>query len=74
MTTGTPANPHYACGWEVNSVPNRWHNGSLPGTLTNMVRTKSGLCWAVFANTRIGTLDLDAMMWRIVKSVPEWRA
>jgi CubicO group peptidase (beta-lactamase class C family) len=29
MTTATTANPHYACGWSVNSAPNWWHTGSL---------------------------------------------
>lgn len=74
MTTGTAANPRYACGWLVNNVPNWWHGGSLPGTLTNMVRTASGLCWAAFTNTRMAKLDLDAMMWKMVKCVPAWRA
>jgi CubicO group peptidase (beta-lactamase class C family) len=74
MTTGTTANPHYACGWAVNKVPNWWHTGSLPGTLTIMVRTASGLCWAAFTNTRVGGLNLDEMMWRMVTEVPAWKA
>ncbi|HEX3799817.1 MAG TPA: serine hydrolase domain-containing protein [Verrucomicrobiae bacterium] len=74
MTTGSTANPHYACGWAVNSVPNWWHSGSLPGTLSIMVRTASGLCWAALTNTRTSQLDLDAMMWKMVKAVPAWRA
>jgi CubicO group peptidase (beta-lactamase class C family) len=74
MTTATNANPHYACGWCVNSIPNWWHGGSLPGTLSIMVRTSSGLCWAAFTNTRATGLDLDEMMWQVVKTVPQWRA
>jgi CubicO group peptidase (beta-lactamase class C family) len=74
MTTATAANPHYACGWSVNAIPNWWHTGSLPGTLTIMVRTGSGLCWAAFANTRANGLNLDEMMWKMVKAVPAWRA
>jgi CubicO group peptidase (beta-lactamase class C family) len=74
MTTGTAANPHYACGWCVNDAPNWWHGGSLPGTLTVMVRTASGLCWAAFTNTRVNGFDLDRMMWKMVKAVPTWRA
>jgi CubicO group peptidase (beta-lactamase class C family) len=74
MTTGTQANPHYACGWCVNQIPNWWHTGSLPGTLTVMVRTGSGLCWAAFTNTRVEGIDLDAMMWRVVQCVPAWHA
>jgi CubicO group peptidase (beta-lactamase class C family) len=74
MTTATAQNPNYACGWCVNRIPNWWHTGSLPGTLTVMVRTGSGLCWAAFANRRVEGLNLDEMMWKIVKCVPAWRA
>lgn len=77
MTTPIAANQGFAHGWAVNSLGNWWHNGSLPGTTTIMVRTKSGLCWATLTNTptpdsKIG-LDLDKMMWKpkpaIVKGV-----
>ena len=74
MTTASTANPHYACGWCVNEVPNWWHTGSLPGSLAIMVRTASGLCWAALANTRVSGLELDGMMWQVVKSVPAWNA
>jgi CubicO group peptidase (beta-lactamase class C family) len=74
MTTASPANPNYACGWCVNHIPNWWHTGSLPGTLTIMVRTNSGLCWAAFTNTRAEGLNLDDMMWKMVKAVPAWQA
>jgi CubicO group peptidase (beta-lactamase class C family) len=74
MTTGSTANPDYACGWSVNHIPNWWHGGSLPGTLTIMVRTASGLCWAAFTNTRANGLNLDEMMWKMVKAVPAWKA
>jgi hypothetical protein len=74
MTTGTTANPNYACGWSINRIPNWWHGGSLPGTLTIMVRTATGLCWAAFTNTRTDRINLDDMMWKMVKAVPAWRA
>jgi len=74
MTAGTSANPHYACGWNVNSVPNWWHGGSLPGTQSIMVRTASGLCWAAFTNTHAEGLNLDGMMWEMAKAVPAWKA
>lgn len=74
MTTGSAADPGYACGWAVNKIPNWWHGGSLPGTLTIMVRTASGLCWAAFANTRGDKLNLDQMMWKMARSVPAWRS
>lgn len=74
MTTASAVNSGYACGWCVNDIPNWWHSGSLPGTLTIMVRTRSGLCWAAFTNTRVEGLNLDEMMWRVVRCVPAWHA
>ncbi|MDZ4286954.1 MAG: serine hydrolase domain-containing protein [Prosthecobacter sp.] len=83
MTTGSSANPGYACGWSVNGQPNWWHNGSLPGTSTIVVRTASGMCWAAFANSRFKEAEapgkntgamLDRMMWRMARAVPAWRA
>jgi CubicO group peptidase (beta-lactamase class C family) len=74
MTTPTMANPHYACGWNVNTVPNWWHTGGMQGTTTLLVRTASGLCWSAFTNTNRAGLDLDGMMWQMVKAVPAWQA
>lgn len=57
----------YARGWNVNKVPNWWHNGSLPGTTTIMVHTAKGLCWAGLLNGRkegLG-LALDKLMWQM---------
>lgn len=76
MTTNSAANKGYACGWCVNKAHNYWHNGSLPGVTTILVRTASGLCWAAFANARSegANLAIDQMMWNLVKAVPAWRA
>ena len=76
MTSASPANSRYACGWNVNNAPNWWHNGSLPGSTAIMVRTASGLCWAALTNTRAAGIDLaiDGMMWKMVKAVPRWRS
>ena len=76
MTTPTAANEHYACGWAVNKAPNWWHNGSLPGTSSILVRTASGLCWAALTNIRSEGIGpaLDEMMWKIAKAVPAWGA
>ena len=52
MTQGTKANPGYACGLAVNAAGNAWHQGSLPGTTSLMVHTRSGVAWAAVANTR----------------------
>ena len=78
MTTATTANPQYAKGWAVNSAPNWWHIGSLPGTTTVMVRTASGFCWAALANSREKGTDtggaLDQMVWNMVRKVKSWKA
>src|SRR4030088_2134723 len=52
MTTPSAANAGYAKGFAINRANNWWHNGSLPGTVTIAVRTRSGFCWAAFVNTR----------------------
>jgi len=76
MATPSTAGPGYACGWAVNKAHNYWHNGSLPGVTTILVRTSSGLCWAAFTNTRTNGIDpaIDQLMWKMVKAVPAWRA
>jgi CubicO group peptidase (beta-lactamase class C family) len=78
MTTPSTANDNYAKGWSVNSMNNWWHNGSLPGTATILVRTASGFCWAALANTRRPNSDmdlaLDRMVWEMVQSVSAWRS
>ena len=85
MTTPAPAYPagdaRYARGWMVrnNGAGNWWHNGSLPGTTSIMVRTSTGFCWAALANTRTqpsNEIDtaIDQMMWNIVGTVPSWNA
>jgi CubicO group peptidase (beta-lactamase class C family) len=86
MTTPSPAYPaassaKYARGWFVRNegAGNWWHNGSLPGSTTIMVRTSTGLCWAALTNTRTQPPDqingaLDEMVWDMVRRVPSWRA
>jgi CubicO group peptidase (beta-lactamase class C family) len=85
MTTPAPAYPagdaRYARGWMVrdNGAGNWWHNGSLPGTTSLMVRTPTGMCWAALCNTRTGPKDqintaLDQMIGNIVRTVPSWNA
>jgi CubicO group peptidase (beta-lactamase class C family) len=77
MAAATPANRNYAKGWAINRANNWWHNGSLPGTVSILVRTSRGLCWAAFANTRRPSSDinlaLDNMVWDMVRQVGPWR-
>jgi CubicO group peptidase (beta-lactamase class C family) len=70
MTTPSAANPGYARGWAVNSAGTRWHNGTLGGTESIMVRTANQREWSAVCNTgnpmnqQLG-LDLDALMWQV---------
>jgi CubicO group peptidase (beta-lactamase class C family) len=83
MTTPCPAFPgaspaKYARGWMVG-MGNWWHNGSLPGSTTLLVRTASGLGWAALANTRTEPHDeidtaLDRTLWAMARAVPSWAA
>jgi CubicO group peptidase (beta-lactamase class C family) len=46
---------YYGCGWHVRPVTegrDTWHNGSLPGTYTLLVRRFDGLTWAVMFDQR----------------------
>jgi CubicO group peptidase (beta-lactamase class C family) len=78
MTTASSANAGYAKGWSVNKANNWWHNGSLPGTSTLVVRTHSGFCWAAFINTRRSDsaldADMDKLIWTMVGQVKAWHA
>jgi CubicO group peptidase (beta-lactamase class C family) len=76
MTTPSAASANYAKGWAVNKFGNWWHNGSLPGSGTVMVRTSSGFCWAAFVNTRRpkNDGDLDGLVWKMVREVKNWHA
>jgi CubicO group peptidase (beta-lactamase class C family) len=75
-TVTASAGHRYASGWAVNSVPNWWHVGSLPGTTAIVVRTASGLCWAALANARSPGSDgaIDRLMWNMARAVPAWQA
>jgi N-acyl-D-amino-acid deacylase len=72
----------YACGWNVRPVgrdgkANIWHNGSLPGTATLLVRRWDGLTWAVLFNQRSNDKALpdgaiDGAMHAALDAVKEW--
>ncbi len=76
MTTASSANSGYAKGWGVNTAPNWWHIGNLPGNTSVLVRTSGGFCWAALINTwrRDSNIeeDLDTLMWDIHNSVSVW--
>jgi CubicO group peptidase (beta-lactamase class C family) len=71
---------YYGLGWDVRPVgrgANWWHNGSLPGTMTLLVRTHHGFAWAALFNLRpkddgkfLG--ELDGGIWKAVGRVQKW--
>jgi CubicO group peptidase (beta-lactamase class C family) len=79
MLKTTTANPGYAHGWNVNaSNGNSFHTGSLQGSQTLLIRTRGGVAWAVFLNTRNRAVpdvlrDLTNLGWTMARKVPAWR-
>jgi len=79
---GTLAAFYYGCGWDVRPVgrkgkANYWHNGSLPGTFTLLVRRWDGLSWTVLFNQRSNDSKLpdgtiDGALHRAADSVGQW--
>jgi N-acyl-D-amino-acid deacylase len=73
---------YYACGWDVRPVgrdgrANYWHNGSLPGTFTLLVRRYDGLGWAALFNQRssdpkMPDTAIDGALHRAADAVAEW--
>lgn len=87
LMTSRPALPdwqgsdwYYALGWQVRPTggdANWWHIGSLPGTVTIIVRAANGLSWAALFNSRPANADaftgeLDSELWRAVNGVTKW--
>ncbi|HET8934834.1 MAG TPA: serine hydrolase [Polyangiales bacterium] len=87
MRTGSSANPNYGFGWVISQHNNtdapcsassvtpcriEWHNGSLPGTTSILVRTTGKFTWAAVTNTRDNSPNIDGMMWNIVNNVSSW--
>ncbi|MDB4368069.1 beta-lactamase family protein [Mariniblastus sp.] len=73
----------YGFGWLVRRVNgsnriNTWHNGSLPGTSTLLVRRHDGFNWAVLFNTRDGSGGkslstlVDPLIHQAVDRVTDW--
>ncbi len=71
---------HYGMGWLVRPVgddANWWHDGSLAGTSSILVRTHHGMAWAVLFNSRPRnwlefTFEFDDLMWQGVSEVAHW--
>lgn len=65
-------------GWMVRNTPdNWWHDGALPGTRTEMVRTGNGFTWLLLCNTRAYNdtaffNDMDNLGWHALAAVSTW--
>lgn len=81
-THGSLEPSYYGCGWSVRPVgrsgkANYWHNGSLPGTNSILVRLANGLSWAALFNLRSENKELpdgaiDAALHRAAAAVAQW--
>lgn len=78
----TLGNSYYAEGWSVraygNGLRNTWHDGSLPGTTSYVVRTQYGWDYAAILNRRDETGassysgQIDAAMWTAYGQISQW--
>ncbi|MEU7867285.1 serine hydrolase domain-containing protein [Dactylosporangium sp. NPDC049140] len=79
------SDPYYGYGWFVRQATggvgyNSWHNGSLPGTWTWLVRCFNGRSWAALFNQRDDHLhpesetyaDIDQALWNAAAAVTSW--
>ncbi|MBP7933304.1 MAG: beta-lactamase family protein [Phycisphaerae bacterium] len=72
----------YALGWSVRIVGagrmNTWHNGSLPGTFTVLVRRWDGLSWVALFNQRSegksmpSSEAIDGLLHEAADRVTQW--
>jgi N-acyl-D-amino-acid deacylase len=74
---------HYGFGWAIRELGNgrgvnMWHNGSLPGTSTLLVRRSDGINWAILFNTRDSSEGkalsdrIDPLLHRAAAEVRSW--
>jgi N-acyl-D-amino-acid deacylase len=70
--------PYYGMGWLVrNTSGNWWHDGSLPGIRTEMVRAGNGFTWALLFNTRPREdsafyAEMDKLGWQALAAISTW--
>jgi len=77
MVSPSSTNANYALGWAVNSNNNWWHSGSLPGTITEIVRSSYQLNWAILLNTRPSNSNalstaVDNLVWNVLPTITSW--
>lgn len=73
MLTASTANRNYACGWVVDSLGTFWHNGSLPGTRTELRHFSDGYAFALLINTRAGDSTFDKGLKNLVAMLSSFK-
>ena len=71
---------YYAMGWAIRPVgddANWWHTGSLPGTVSIVVRSYHGFAWVALFNARPSDrggfgAEVDDLLWEAVGRVETW--
>lgn len=80
LQSGSDQAYHYGLGWLVRPVGDEatwWHDGSLPGTSSLLVRTYHGMVWSAVFNSRpeewvtFGS-ELDALLWQGLGEIDDW--
>jgi CubicO group peptidase (beta-lactamase class C family) len=79
---GASEEPYYVMGWLVRNTGggtmNTWHDGSLDGTSTLMVRRFDGVDYMVVFNERdnsdpfIWISEIDGLLYDAVDAIPSW--
>ncbi|HEV3252443.1 MAG TPA: serine hydrolase domain-containing protein [Puia sp.] len=74
MLSGSKANPHFACGWMLNSDLSNWfYLGDYFGATTEMAHTTQGFCWVILVNTSRPAIDgyltdMDQILWKVINN------
>ncbi|MCA9055963.1 MAG: beta-lactamase family protein, partial [Planctomycetaceae bacterium] len=81
---GEPKEVYYSLGWQNRVLgadrSNHWHNGSLPGTATILIRRSDGVNLIALLNTRVSPSvenlgrELDRTLHRAANAVQAWPA
>ncbi len=71
MLTPSEANHDYACGWVIDSTGLFWHNGSLPGTRTELRHYPNGYAYALLLNTRSWGPDFDKGLKKVLEKLED---
>jgi CubicO group peptidase (beta-lactamase class C family) len=72
MTTPSRINPRYACGLFANNDGACWHDGSLPGTWSFMMHTRTGVSSAAVINASDLGSNLDDLTQKMARAMPDW--